>query len=84
MQPLLIRHAEPDAAMTGVVARPLGCTGLTEHSRAVLGGQLLLNAEGVLDEGGQERDVSMTACQIAGDGACGCLADERTPEQIGH
>ena len=31
---LLIRHAEPEAAVTGVVAGPLGCTGLTERGRA--------------------------------------------------
>jgi len=34
MRLLLIRHAEPEAAVTGVVAGPLGCTGLTEHGRA--------------------------------------------------
>ena len=34
MRLLLIRHAEPEAAMTGVVAGPLGCTGLTERGRS--------------------------------------------------
>lgn len=34
MRLLLIRHAEPEAAARGVVAGPLGCTGLTERGRA--------------------------------------------------
>jgi probable phosphoglycerate mutase len=37
MRLLLIRHAEPEAAMTGVVAGSLGCTGLTEQGRAQAG-----------------------------------------------
>lgn len=38
MRLLLIRHAEPMAALTGVVAGPLGCTGLTEQGRAQAAG----------------------------------------------
>ena len=47
---LLIRHAEPEANVAGIVAGPKGCTGLTERGRgqaAALAGRLRMEASQV-------------------------------------